>query len=92
MFAQKALINILEAAAKIEKDRDRAFVAVNKPEKEIFIMDYDAYDDDIEEGEEDEGHVSVSYEKDFGYSSGEEAYYEVEESMEECPGVEVLFL
>lgn len=67
------------------------FVAVNKPEKEIIIMDYDAYDD-LEEGEEDEGHVSVSYEEDFGDSSGGEAYYGVEECMEECSGVELLFL
>ncbi len=60
----------------IDKNKNKAVVGVNRKQKEIFVIDFFDFDD--------EGYVRVSYEKDLGDGSAEEATYDMLGEKEEC--------
>ena len=78
-----------EAIKFIEGNKDKAAVAVNKEQMEIFILD--VFVDDLESDTSVEDiPVSVSYEQDLGPGAGSEDFYEISECLEEHPHVEAL--
>lgn len=74
-----------EAIEYVDKNRGKAAVAVNRAEKEIFILEF--YEDTDDEGG---GYLIVHYEKDFGDSSGEEDSLYPDEACDQFPYIESL--
>lgn len=78
-------MNFREAIEYIEKNRQKTVIGLDRKLKEIFVIDFHFYDEDeIEEGDEEDGYLHMHYEKDLGESSGEEESYDLWAELEEC--------